>query len=424
MTTIQYGISTQRFSRFEPALHAISILVPLSLAVFYTVGGYMAPRGPSCFPRGLLPICSICFILAVCFIICIISMSGICWAVISRAMKMKKYTNFGKKNKSAAQKKSSQSRVNEEKIQTIVQALLYASAFILTYSAGSISSFYTRGRADASLPFVIEALIKILYPLQGFWNFVFYTRPRVKKLMESNPHRSRLAAILEVIFKPESTENVHKKPPALGRATIPEFIQPKGRKIITDSHTMSPLFHTNDQNSDEISSRRVLNNIRKNCDKSEAGTQDMVLPELQWCHQQDGKSKGSSTHSAVVEGEEGYVEILDGEDTSRMNTDTVQNIGNEGSYNDPINHHESVVCGTSMLPTDLDDKFDSVDAVIPTSCRIKTDEVSTFEEDIKNQSQMWSQPRAKQRVSLVNIGSIFSEEDIANLDGYFSSDDS
>jgi len=413
--TILYGISAHRFAKFEPALHAISILVPLSFAVFFTDGGYMAPRGPACMPRGVLPVFTICTIITLCFLICIMSMVSICWKVISRAMKMREYTNFGKKN---SQRRSSQSRVNEDKTQTIIQALLYMSAFMLTYSVPYISSFYTRGTVDIPMPFVIEALIKILYPLQGFWNFVFYIRPGVQKVILSNPDRSRLGAILDVIFKPESTVNAYRKSRVLKRAIIPKLPHPRRRKIIAENGTISPLFHTNDQNPEESSSIRGLN------DEPETG--DLALAKIRACHQQDGKNRIRSNYTAidVGEGEEGDMKIIDEEDMPQMNADTVQEIGNESSSNEAIDHDESSVCRTSILPTDLDNKFDSDYAGISTPCGIKTGEVSTSEEDFENQAQIRPQPKARRRVSLVNIGSIFSELDITSFDDYSSSDES
>jgi len=422
--TIQYGITAQRFAKFEPALHAISILIPLSVAIFYTAGGYMAPRGPVCFPRGVLPLYTICAILTLCFLICIVSMGCICLKVILRAAKMKKYTNFGKKNKSPAQRRSSQSRVSEDKIQTIIQALLYMSAFMLTYSAPYISSFYTRGRVDTSLPFAIETLIKILYPLQGFWNFVFYIRPGVKKVMQSNPDKSHLGAILDVIFKPENIINAHRESRALRRAKIPKITSQKRRKIVAESETMSPLFHMNDQDSEEISSVRGLNDTMKNCDKSKTATHDLALTELQVCHWQEVINRSGHSCTAIAESEEGLEEIIDEEDSFRISTDMVREISNESGRNEARQYHESIIFGPSILRTYLHEKIDNTHACIPTNCRIKTDDVSIFEENLENQSQMQPKLKVQRRVSLVDIGSILFEMDIASLDSYSSSDES
>jgi len=135
--TIRYSISSDRFAIFEPALHAIAILVPLSMAIIFTARGDMLPGASACFPRSKLSEWAIPILLAFCFLICISSMICICWTVISQEMKMKKYTRFPKNGIRPVRR----SRINEEKRETVKQALLYASAFILTYFFVILSVF-------------------------------------------------------------------------------------------------------------------------------------------------------------------------------------------------------------------------------------------------------------------------------------------
>jgi len=416
--SIRYGISAQQFSKFEPALHAISILFPLSWAVFFTARGYNSPWVFFCIPRGVLPLFVIGATVVLCFLICVISMVCICWKVISQARKMKQYTNFETKNKSSARRRS-QCRVNEDKTQTIIQALLYVSAFVLTWTFPSITAFYTKGRVDMSVPFVLLTLTQIFFPLQGFWNFVFYIRPGVKKAMKSNPDMSLLGNIRDVIFKPETIVNVHRKSLALRRAKIPELHQSSRKEDVADSDTMSRSLHTNDQNSGESSGIIRLD------DKSERGIHDLALAEIQACHQQDGKYRSSSTYTAASEGEEEKVEILDEEDPHRMNVATVKAIGNDIISNVAINHHVVDVRGNSMPQADLDVKIDRDYDNNSASSNIKTCEDSTLEKDLENPSQIRPQPKkVRRRVSLVNIGSILSDMEFLSLDGYSDSGES
>ena len=125
------SFSAKRFAKYEPVLHAIAILVPLSLAIICSVRGDMLPGGGFCHPSSNLSMWAILVLLVFCFIVCVSSMICICWTVISQAKTMRKYTKFPKNGIASVRK----SRVNNEKRETIKQAVLYASAFILTYFA-------------------------------------------------------------------------------------------------------------------------------------------------------------------------------------------------------------------------------------------------------------------------------------------------
>lgn len=92
------------------------------------------------------------------------------------------------------------SRTEDNKNKTITQACLYALAFFLTYTFPFVGGIYTRGMDGVDPPHAVTLLTSIFYPLQGFWNFAFYIRPGVQRVMKSNPLRSRLGAIGDVVL--------------------------------------------------------------------------------------------------------------------------------------------------------------------------------------------------------------------------------
>lgn len=78
------------------------------------------------------------------------------------------------------------------------QALCYVSASILCLSWALINSSSRR-----SSPFVIQCLGQFFYPLQGFFNFFNYIRPRILKVRKHKLATSWSKAIYLVIFVPE-----------------------------------------------------------------------------------------------------------------------------------------------------------------------------------------------------------------------------
>eukprot|EP00555_Chaetoceros_dichaeta_P011262 CAMPEP_0198255778 /NCGR_PEP_ID=MMETSP1447-20131203/5833_1 /TAXON_ID=420782 /ORGANISM="Chaetoceros dichaeta, Strain CCMP1751" /LENGTH=355 /DNA_ID=CAMNT_0043942235 /DNA_START=532 /DNA_END=1599 /DNA_ORIENTATION=+ len=91
---------------------------------------------------------------------------------------------------------ATRSRNNESK-DTVIQALLYSSAFVLTFIFPVIA--WSCRNTQGSL-FIIDLLVKTFYPLQGFWNFIFYIRPGVNEARRANPHKSLIKILREVVF--------------------------------------------------------------------------------------------------------------------------------------------------------------------------------------------------------------------------------
>jgi len=85
------------------------------------------------------------------------------------------------------------------------QAFLYCLAYTVTYSWIVVSIIaqilHTNRFNSPSLYF----LTGIFLPLQGFWNLLAYTRPRVSALMMDDPSLSYKSAMYVIIFFPEGS---------------------------------------------------------------------------------------------------------------------------------------------------------------------------------------------------------------------------
>jgi len=282
--TIRYNVSSQQFRKFELVLDAIAILIPLSMASYFTARGYTVPTHIGlCSPDVETALWAIQSLLFFCFIICIVSMVCICWTVISQATKMEKYTNYSTKRNTSLRS----SRVNDDKNRTIQQALFYTIAFILTYAFPIAAIFYRIGPKGAEMaPLAIRILFIIFYPLQGFWNFVFYVRPGVQYVIERSPDMSYLRATLEVILYPESTVSRRRKSGRRRSARRRRSsILRSTNRVTAASDPASSLFESNDSSFKEIFTKGLDDCTNSN----EVGGVAVSVADLDVQIQQDAK---------------------------------------------------------------------------------------------------------------------------------------
>lgn len=196
MLTIKYSVNPNYFSKkIEPFLHLISILVPLSIAIVFAVNGEIEPRGNVCIGTSRRTAWVMLSISSFCLLFCVFSMVSICWAVKQRANKMRSHRFRASL--------TNNSRILEED-ETVKQALLYTSAFILTFIFPLVQSVSVTVIGPSARCVVFVVLTGILYPLQGFWNFALYIRPGVNKIKAGDPNRSLIEAICEVVFNVQS----------------------------------------------------------------------------------------------------------------------------------------------------------------------------------------------------------------------------
>jgi len=194
MLTIRYNFSSERFTKYEPAIHATAIIVPFSLAIFYAATDQMRRRVIVCLPLSKLSSRIYGALITANFLICTSTMISICWKVNFQTKKMTQYT-YARRNST-----SRVDRITKERNETIKQACFYFSVFVLTHTFPIILSLIGRGREGIEPPFTIAILSAIFYPLQGFWNLCFYIRPAVNLSIKTNPNMSFFRVILAVIF--------------------------------------------------------------------------------------------------------------------------------------------------------------------------------------------------------------------------------
>jgi len=194
LLTIKYGMNQQRFSnQIEPLLHLISIVLPLSAAVIAAVRGHIMPGSTHRLCSTTSTIMSILIIsgIAFSFLFCVFSMSSIVWSMKQRP------TSLGS---------SVSTRRRMEEMETVKTAILYTSAFFITFIGLLCQEIIKLTYRDEG-SFYLTILIGISYPLQGFWNLAIYVRPGVNRIRERDKDKSLIGALREVIFPVRSNTN-------------------------------------------------------------------------------------------------------------------------------------------------------------------------------------------------------------------------
>jgi len=199
LMTIRYNMTAAQFStKLEPFLHAFSVLVPLSSAAICAALGYANPSITTClYPGQKLPTVGFAVTVIFSFLFCVFSMGSICWAVMSQANRIQRH-RYG----------TTQTNRGSilEKEEMVAQALAYSLAFLLTFLFPTIHALVISGQPETPTP-ALDTLSSIFYPLQGFYNFVFYVRPGVNHVREIDPSKSLFKAIQEVIINAESVSD-------------------------------------------------------------------------------------------------------------------------------------------------------------------------------------------------------------------------
>jgi hypothetical protein len=69
----------------------------------------------------------------------------------------------------------------------VTQALLYIAAFIITYIWMIIMKSIRFFGGNSSFPWVLRAINRFFYPLQGFFNWLIFLRPTFQRIRMQNP---------------------------------------------------------------------------------------------------------------------------------------------------------------------------------------------------------------------------------------------
>ena len=203
--------------KIEPFMHAVAILYPLSTAIASLFLGLFNPIITHCHIAAYPSICDIRGIectrgnnaanyrlffngleLIIMFAVNITCMISLVLFIRKREKAVSRYQN--------RRSKSSSGNSSESEDAT-KQALLYMAAFVLTYIWGSIISafIYFNGSHRAFL-IVMSYLGAIFNPLQGFFNFIIYIRPRFNSVRRSNKAKSFLWVVRNTMNPTTNTE--------------------------------------------------------------------------------------------------------------------------------------------------------------------------------------------------------------------------
>jgi len=187
LSSIHYRPHQRHFAtKIEPYLHTASVLIPLTIATVPVVMDDVSTRYPYIGECGISRdspmIWSIMVVPSLSFCVCSYSLVGVCRNVRKKANKIRRHSCV------ATQMQHRQS----EKSEHVQQAILYTAAFAITFLFPAMNFFGSY--------FPIEIMIGILYPLQGFWNFLLYIRPNVMKMKKTTPDRNLCEIIWSVVF--------------------------------------------------------------------------------------------------------------------------------------------------------------------------------------------------------------------------------
>jgi len=169
------------WTRLEVLFHFICITLPLSLAIYFAITDAMEPRGNICLVPTKFSIYLTGFIIASCVLFCIFS-----------TIYIYRYAQW-------LYKRNNPDRVNDIQDKTM-EAFKYAMAFLLTFLFPYIRAIITFTSPTQDARTELDILVAIFYPLQGFWNFIFFVRPTIKQLASSSNGISFWKAIQYVLF--------------------------------------------------------------------------------------------------------------------------------------------------------------------------------------------------------------------------------
>jgi len=274
LLTICYRVNQQQFAAtVEPFLHIFSSIIPLIIAIISVSSDSIGPGPNACYIEFATPLPKVLFVVAsllsICFLISVYSMTSICTYVVRQSNKAKKYSYGSEQTK----------RRESEKKETVIQALLYTLAFLLTFSSPVIILLF----ANPINKFNLEIIKALLYPLQGFWNFLFYIRPGIKRGQTDFPDKCILERICDVIFRAKESgqtrrqtqREIRRMAPLRVRSNV-NILSPPDAKVLPQKGDMIGADSNND--------------IENACVKFEESEKDTSVSNIL------GKDKNGSHH--------------------------------------------------------------------------------------------------------------------------------
>ncbi len=222
LLVIKYNIRDHVIAKYERYMHIASILPPLvisavaaSASLFnnYALMCWLSEKHRYEINRDSIinadPLLSAITILVMILAISVVSVIIYCMVnlykfVQEREVRMNTY-RFPRpdtSNSNGGRRSSNLSNVVDD---TKKQAFLYVGSFFLTYFFTTIMVVFDMF-FDTPLPYPFMLLQGIFGPLQGFWNFVVFIRPRFNLVSRENQEKSYLQRLYITVFRNQRSQ--------------------------------------------------------------------------------------------------------------------------------------------------------------------------------------------------------------------------
>lgn len=232
LAIVKYNVKEEALLYYEKYMHGIAIGIPFILGIIGLALDIYHPRvrSPSycwvgngcefikdneeegkCIPRPEGYVQSFEFVIytlfAICWITIAYSMTSLYLSVrhhdqVTTSRKIeKKRKNISARTAENTTNASTQSYNSQE---TAKQATLYVTAFLFTY----IFSIVAYTIAGHRISFALMFLDVLFYPLQGFWNFITFIRPRYILLRKLYPEKRFLWIMKRIFFDNHNTHDI------------------------------------------------------------------------------------------------------------------------------------------------------------------------------------------------------------------------
>lgn len=249
VSVIKYNIKDNVLAKYEPIMHFVAISVPLIVTVIAAANNLYNNFSLFCFislpDRYTLeknedqPVALYLAIYVVVFASGVIVLTTIAYCmtqiytfVKEKENKMNGYS-FRKNGIGSTTNRSnthSKSNLKSTVEDTKKQALLYVGSFILTYTFTVIMLLFELV-FKVKAPFPIMLMQGIFSPLQGFWNFLAYIRPRFVIVSNQNDDKNIFQRLFITIFKKPQTTRPRQRGT---RRAIPSS---SNREALTKNHS-------------------------------------------------------------------------------------------------------------------------------------------------------------------------------------------
>lgn len=276
LLAIKFGVAEEKLTKYyEPLVHGIAILVPLVSVIFVQIHSGFYTSGNQCWIAAKPLMCTqlenvecvsgsdfnvlrwaiVGGPIIGCFCIVTTNMLIIFWTLlfqnasphisIGSPLNQETGNNNDERRPSVVElyqeskRKKKSSRAERDRKQGMVQAILYILAFIICYFFAFLYQAMTG--LNKSIPFVYFILSKVFTPLQGFFNFFIFVRPRIVNEWHRNPNYTFFEAVKYGIqSRGEDPRRSHRR-----RCSVPKSQRLLSRNAV---HKKAPNKSSNNAN--------------------------------------------------------------------------------------------------------------------------------------------------------------------------------